>query len=148
MFCVSPNPRYYSLLLITIVGLSQWLLVSASDNADETKIYALYFPQFHPDPVNDRLWGKNFTDWDNLRAAPKVNRMGNPLPHPTELGYYNLLDHNVRRKQRELAHEYGIDGFIYHHYYFYQPGEGATLASSVQKLLLDDDWGTRHALCV
>ena len=106
---------------------------------DETKVYALYFPQFHPDEINNRLWKDNFTDWDNLLEAPRINRLGGKLPHPTELGYYNLLDHETRRKQRELAVEFGVDGFIYHHYYFYHEGWGATLAGSVEKLLLEGD---------
>ena len=30
-------------------------------NTDSTKIYAIYFPQFHEDRLNNRLWGKGFT---------------------------------------------------------------------------------------
>lgn len=33
-----------------------------------------YFPQFHSDPINDRAWGKGFTDWDLIRALPESER--------------------------------------------------------------------------
>ena len=105
----------------------------------DTKVYALYFPQFHSDKLNNDLWGEGFTDWDNLRAAPKLNRLGQTLPYPTELGYYNLMDYDVRKKQATLAKEYGVDGFIYHHYYFYHEGQGASLADTVEKLLDSND---------
>ena len=115
---------------------------SAAAHLSLPRILALYFPQFHPDPINDRLWGVNFTDWDSLRRAPKTNRLGYQIPRPTELGYYDLSDtaSDVRRKQGELAREYGIDAFAYHHYWFYDeeyPGPnletpfcGATMPSA------------------
>jgi len=88
---------------------------------DLPRVLAFYFPQFHADTINDRLWGENFTDWDSLRSAPKLNRLGYPIPRPTELGYYDLSDasSDVARRQGELAKKYKVDGFAYHHYWFY-----------------------------
>jgi Glycosyltransferase WbsX len=84
------------------------------------RVLAIYFPQYHPDPLNDRNWGTNFTDWNSLRAAPVKNRYGFNIPRPTdELGYYDLRDTWVRKRQGELARMHGIDGFIIHHYWFY-----------------------------
>lgn len=106
------------------------------------RVVALYFPQFHPDPINDRLWGANFTDWDSLRNAPKLNRMGYAIPRPTELGYYDLSDDTsgVRRKQGELAREYGIDAFAYHHYWFYDEDHpGPNLHRPLELMLLDGE---------
>ena len=115
------------------------LYVARSESISETKIYAIYFPQFHADPVNDRLWGAGFTEWDNLNRSRPFNRFNEPIGMPTELGFYNLLDYNIRRRQRELAKEYGIDGFIYHHYWFHHPGEGSILTGMIESMLRDGE---------
>ena len=116
---------------------------SALDGASSLpRVIALYFPQFHPDPINDRLWGANFTDWDSLRNAPKLNRMGYAIPRPTELGYYDLSDEtsDVRRKQGELAREHGIDAFAYHHYWFYDKKyPGPNLHRPLELMLRDGE---------
>ena len=102
------------------------------------RVLAIVFPQFHPDPLNDKLWGKGFTDWDNLRAAPTKNRLGFEIPRPTELGYYDLRNSTVRRIQGELAKQYGIDGFVYHHYWFYDPSHpGPNLHAPLVEMLKD-----------
>lgn len=57
-----------------------------------------------------------------------------------EIGYYDLNDVNVRAKQARLAKQYGIDGFLYHHYYFYEASlKGATLASPLERMLEDGE---------
>jgi hypothetical protein len=102
------------------------------------KVIAIYFPQFHADPLNDRLWGKGFTDWDNLRKAPSHNRLGLPIPRPTELGYYDLTNTEPRRAQGQLARQYGIDGFMYHHYWFYDKTHpGPNLHQPLMRMLED-----------
>ena len=102
------------------------------------RVLALVFPQFHRDPLNDKLWGDGFTDWDNLRAAPLQNRLGFEIPRPTELGYYNLTETAPRKRQGELAREYGIDGFVYHHYWFYdETHPGPNLHKPLVEMLKD-----------
>lgn len=83
------------------------------------RVLAFVFPQFHEDSLNNYLWGKGFTDWNNLNQSPAKNRLGFSIPRPTELGFYNYVDLDPRKKQGELAKQYGIDGFVYHHYWFY-----------------------------
>lgn len=98
----------------------------SSNEQEASRIYALYFPQFHRDPINDVIWGRGFTDWTNLRRAPRFNRNNQTLLHPISrevephLGYYDLTQAITRKRQRELAEKYGVDGFIIHHYWFYQ----------------------------
>lgn len=83
-----------------------------------TKYIAFYFPQFHEIEENNKFWGKGFTEWDNLRRwKPFFNGHFIRRPHP-DLGYYDILDRDVRRKQGEIAKKYGIDGFCIYHYWF------------------------------
>jgi hypothetical protein len=102
------------------------------------RVLALYFPQYHKDPINDENWGINFTDWISLLASPRKNREGYDIPRPTELGYYDLSDVHPRKIQGDLANMYGIDGFVYHHYWFYDVTRpGPTLATPLLKMLDD-----------
>jgi hypothetical protein len=103
------------------------------------KILALYFPQFHQDPLNDRLWGKGFTDWDSLRDAPEKNRLGNRIIRPTNtFGYYDLRNATIRKMQGKLATDYGVDGFVYHHYWFYDDKHpGPSLHAPLTDMLQD-----------
>ena len=103
------------------------------------KVLVLYFPQYHPDPINDKNWGTNFTDWHSLISThSQTNRLGYTIPRPTELGYYDLRQKNVRQRQGMLANDYGIDGFIYHHYWFYDPShKGPNLATPLLRMLDD-----------
>ena len=104
------------------------------------RVLAFVFPQFHPDPLNDRLWGKNFTDWQSLNNAPRANRLGYLIPRPTDLGFYDYRDVEPRRRQGELARQYSIDGFIFHHYWFYDPSHhGPNLHQPLVNMLTDNE---------
>lgn len=109
-----------------------------NDDAFLPRILAIVFPQFHQDPLNDLIWGTGFTDWNNLNATPELNRDGIPILRPTELGYYDYALEEPRRKQGLLAKQYGIDGFIFHHYWFYDKSHpGPTLGRPLENMLVD-----------
>lgn len=82
------------------------------------RIFAIYLPQFHPLQENDLFWGKGFTEWHNVAAAkPLFN--GHYQPQlPTELGFYDLRVPETLQEQSKLAMDYGINGFLFYHYWF------------------------------
>lgn len=82
------------------------------------KIFAFFLPQFHAIPENDEWWGKDFTEWVNVkRAKPLYN--GHMQPQiPLDNNYYNLLEKSTVEWQTNLIKKYSISGMIYYHYYF------------------------------
>jgi hypothetical protein len=80
---------------------------------------AIYLPQYHCIPENDKTWGQGFTDWTNVRKTQPLFE-GHYQPHiPHEsLGYYDLSNPEILVKQAAMAKEHGIYGFAYYHYWF------------------------------
>lgn len=84
----------------------------------ETKIIALYLPQYHCIPENDEFWGDGFTDWVTVRNAEPLFEGHHQPRVPLDKNYYDLsLKENVEW-QSNLAYEYGIYGFGVYHYWF------------------------------
>jgi lipopolysaccharide biosynthesis protein len=82
-------------------------------------IYVFYLPQYHRCPENDEFWGEGFTDWDNVKKAkPLFEGHRQPILPSDEVGFYDLKDPEVLRKQAKTAKDHGIDGFVFHYYWF------------------------------
>jgi Glycosyltransferase WbsX/Glycosyltransferase family 92 len=114
-------------------------VLPSSTNVTLPKVLAIYFPQYHEDPLNNELWVDGFTDWVSLNNSATRNRLGYRIPRPTnDLGYYDLTETRPRKRQGELAKEYDVDGFVYHVYWFYdRTHPGPTLAAPVEAMLRD-----------
>lgn len=90
----------------------------------KARVIAFYLPQFYPVEVNDKYWGKGFTEWTNVAKA-KPLFPGHYQPQiPADLGFYDLRLAENRKAQADMAREYGIEGFCYWHYWF---GNGETV---------------------
>ena len=82
------------------------------------KVISYYLPQFHSIPENDAVWGKGFTEWNNVKAAKPYFQGHNQPRVPLNSNYYNLLNENTIAWQAKLAQDNGIYGWCIYHYWF------------------------------
>lgn len=85
---------------------------------NDLKVITYYLPQFHSNDVNDKAWGKGFTEWDNVKKGKPLFAGHNQPRAPFGDNYYNLLDVEAIKWQVSMAKNHGIYGFAIYHYWF------------------------------
>ena len=71
----------------------------------KARVIAMYLPQYHPIPENDNVWGKGFTEWNNVAKARPLFK-GHHQPNiPADLGFYDLRLPEIREQQAQLARD-------------------------------------------
>ena len=112
--------------------------------ADGVRVVAYYLPQFYPFAVNDLAWGEGFTEWTNVISA-QPQYAGHHMPLlPADLGFYDIRLADVRRRQADLAAQYGVDAFCYHYYWF---SGRRVMEEGLDEILFSGEPSTSFCLC-
>ena len=83
-----------------------------------TKVFAMYLPQYHVIPENSKFWGEGFTDWISVQKSVPLFE-GHVQPKiPLNNYYYDLSKLEDIRKQVRYASQYGVSGWGIYHYWF------------------------------
>ncbi len=110
----------------------------------DPRLVAFYLPQFHPFEVNDKAWGKGFTEWTNVtRGLPRF--VGHEQPFlPADLGFYDLRREDALKEQIDLAKNNAIYGFCFYYYWF---SGNKLMDMPLNNLLKNQSWDFNFMIC-
>ena len=117
--------------MIAETVLAITMLVGAAQTVDVEKIdvAAYYFPNYHPDPRNDKWHGPGWTEWNLVKAAtPRFD--GHQQPKVPLWGCEDESDPAVMAKKIDAAADHGIDAFIFDWYWY---GDGPYLEGALER---------------
>ena len=90
----------------------------AAASSLKARALAFYLPQYFPIAENDQWWGPGFTEWTNAARARRLFPGHLQPTLPGDLGFYDLRVPETRQAQADLARSYGVEAFVYWHYWF------------------------------
>ena len=96
------------LFLFMLKGAAQNTTTNKVKNEKQYEVAVYYFPNYHPDSINSRWHGKNWTEWEVVKAA-KPRFKGHEQPKVPSWGYFNEADPKWAAKEIDLAADNGID---------------------------------------
>ena len=112
------------------------------DLRGKLNILALYLPAFHRIKENDEWWGEGFTEWDNVKKGRPLYKNHIQPMIPLE-GYYDLSNEQALYRQAQVANQYGVDGFVFYHYWF----TGKKLLEKPAEILLKSNIKSQFCFC-
>jgi hypothetical protein len=86
---------------------------------NDTRVRAgcYYFPNYHPDPRNEKIHGRGWTEWQLVRhATPRFPN--HQQPKVPLWGYEDESKPEVMEKKIDAAADHGIDHFIFDWYHY------------------------------
>jgi hypothetical protein len=78
-------------------------------------LFSIYFPQFYPIAINDKIWGKGFTDWDLVSIANMRKGWDRRAPRR---GFYQGNSEETFKEQIREMKDNGLKGIALYHYHF------------------------------
>jgi hypothetical protein len=93
------------------------------------EIAAYYFPNYHVDPRNEKLYGTGWTEWELVKQArPRFE--GHDQPRVPVWGYEDEADPQVFARKIDAAADHGLTSFIFDWYWY---NDGAFLNRSLEE---------------
>lgn len=101
----------------------------------DIKPIAFYQSSFQGGIEINEWTGEGDDDWVSCKIARNwlAGHFQTRKPHP-DIGYYDLHDKNILRKQSRIASDHGIHGFCFYYYWF----NGKRILANPLDLLFDD----------
>jgi len=127
--------KYKRLLIFSILfslAVSCKIRDNSHINNDQSPGYtiaAYYFPNYHVDKRNEKILGKDWTEWELVKKAkPRFN--DHHQPKVPEWGYTDESKPEVMAQKIKAAADNGIDVFIFDWYYY---NDGPFLEDGLEK---------------
>eukprot|EP01049_Picozoa_sp_SAG25_P003132 SAG25_NODE_175_length_12811_cov_5.011721_11_plen_137_part_00 len=89
----------------------------AATAARKYQVGAFYYGPWHVDPTNEKLHGKNWTEWNLVKSA-KPRFPGHQQPNVPLWGYQMDNDPAVMAQKIDAAADHGVDHFLFDWYWY------------------------------
>ena len=100
-------------LMLLLLGAATLLAAPAR----KYSVGAFYYGPWHVDPTNEKLHGKNWTEWNLVKDA-KPRFPGHEQPNVPLWGYQMDSDPQVMAQKIDAAADHGVDHFLFDWYWY------------------------------